>query len=79
LDSGVVSLYFYLHVSVCAGETNFYGGSTGSKLTCSFAPRVGWALFHGHGDNCMIHEGALVRQGVKYLLRTDVLFEVPAT
>ena len=61
------------------GETNFFAGSTGSKLTCSFAPLAGWALFHGHGDRCMIHEGGLVRAGVKYVLRTDVLFEVPAS
>jgi hypothetical protein len=60
------------------GETMFYSGSTGSKLVCSFAPAAGWALFHGHGDNCMVHEGGLVRSGVKYVLRTDVLFPLPA-
>ena len=65
-----------LHDPLKGGDTNFYKGSSGSNLACSFAPARGWALFHGHGDNCMVHEGALVRQGTKYLLRTDVLFEM---
>jgi hypothetical protein len=71
-DTGESSVFDF---DLRGGETNFYKGSTGSKLACSFAPIQGWALFHGHGDECMLHEGALVRQGTKYLLRTDVLFE----
>lgn len=76
-DASIFSTMMHLQDPLKGGETNFYSGSTGAKLTCSFSPVAGFALFHGHGDRCMIHEGALVRNGVKYLLRTDVLFPIP--
>lgn len=57
------------------GETVFYDGPNESTVACSFSPRCGWGLFHGHGGQCLLHEGAVVRNGVKYVLRTDVLFE----
>jgi len=69
------------------GETNFY--SDGGKLVASVAPVTGMALLHRHGDRCMLHEGAKVEKGaggrgggkvenyddVKYLFRSDVVFE----
>ena len=41
-----------------------------------FPPTRGICLFHGHGDECMTHEGAGVEDGVKYVLRTDVVYEL---
>ena len=38
-------------------------------------PRTGSLLSHVHGYDCLLHEGAPVRRGVKYLLRTDVVYE----
>ena len=38
-------------------------------------PRQGTALVHAHGARCLLHEGAAVQAGVKYLLRTDVAYE----
>eukprot|EP00243_Klebsormidium_subtile_P004353 TRINITY_DN18335_c0_g1_i1.p1 TRINITY_DN18335_c0_g1~~TRINITY_DN18335_c0_g1_i1.p1 ORF type:complete len:307 (+),score=3.21 TRINITY_DN18335_c0_g1_i1:20-940(+) len=55
------------------GETVFYGrrGAEVAKV----APEVGLALLHVHGDRCLLHEAREVKQGVKYVLRSDVVFE----
>jgi hypothetical protein len=43
------------------------------------APAPGLALLHLHGeDRCLEHEGAEVQQGVKYVLRSDVVFAAPS-
>ncbi|KAG7391476.1 hypothetical protein PHYBOEH_006666 [Phytophthora boehmeriae] len=54
------------------GDTVFYGDH--KEVVLSVAPETGSALVHGHGDRCLLHEGALVTRGVKYLLRTDVMY-----
>ena len=54
------------------GETVFYGAK--GKPVASVAPAPGLALLHRHGDDCLLHEGALVVSGVKYVLRTDVVY-----
>ncbi|CAM9795938.1 unnamed protein product, partial [Scytosiphon promiscuus] len=56
------------------GETVFYKGNYGGKIAASFSPRRGACLVHGHGRQCLLHEGAAVTSGVKYLLRTDVMY-----
>jgi len=64
------------------GATAFYAGEyhdpdVEESLVLSFEPRRGAALLHGHGERCLLHEGCEVTRGVKYLLRTDVLFAAP--
>ncbi|TYZ65769.1 hypothetical protein PybrP1_009970 [[Pythium] brassicae (nom. inval.)] len=68
---------------LAGGSTVFYGPPAGAKKTktttqeepvLSVAPESGAALVHGHGDRCLLHEGALVTRGCKYLLRTDVMY-----
>ncbi|CAN0033386.1 unnamed protein product, partial [Discosporangium mesarthrocarpum] len=68
------------------GETVFYKArrtNGGHEFTfvhhtlfvvTAFSPMRGTALIHGHGGRCLLHEGARVEQGVKYLLRTDVMY-----
>ncbi|KAG7388117.1 hypothetical protein PHYPSEUDO_013077 [Phytophthora pseudosyringae] len=59
------------------GSTIFYAHEAGAKeeeVVLSVAPETGSALVHGHGDRCLLHEGALVTRGAKYLLRTDVMY-----
>mmetsp|Transcript_38291 Transcript_38291/g.50464 ORF Transcript_38291/g.50464 Transcript_38291/m.50464 type:complete len:264 (+) Transcript_38291:33-824(+) len=68
LSGGAESSY-----PVEGGETVFYKGNYGNKVAASFAPKVGYALVHGHGQRCLLHEGALVHSGIKYLMRTDVM------
>eukprot|EP00994_Dinema_validum_P007396 NODE_604_length_1509_cov_46.637671_g445_i0.p1 GENE.NODE_604_length_1509_cov_46.637671_g445_i0~~NODE_604_length_1509_cov_46.637671_g445_i0.p1 ORF type:complete len:264 (+),score=35.13 NODE_604_length_1509_cov_46.637671_g445_i0:100-891(+) len=56
------------------GETKFYAGTSGKKELVSVPPQLGAGLLHYHGARCLLHEGAPVRAGVKYLFRTDVLY-----
>ena len=58
------------------GATNFYDGDVPkkTKLIVSFEPKEGAALVHEHYPTCMLHEGAAVTQGCKYLMRTDVVY-----
>ena len=48
-------------------------GPRGRVVAC-VEPRVGRALLHRHGAACLEHEGRAVRSGVKYVLRSDVVF-----
>jgi len=66
-------------LQVRGGETAFWKDRNGNPTTMqlAFPPTRGVCLLHGHGDECMIHEGALVEDGVKYVLRTDVVYELP--
>ncbi|KAI9916644.1 hypothetical protein PsorP6_016886 [Peronosclerospora sorghi] len=54
------------------GETLFY--ATERDVVLEVTPETGLALVHGHGERCLLHEGAQVRQGTKYLLRTDIMY-----
>jgi hypothetical protein len=51
------------------GETNFY--RTGRALQFAVRPSPGKALVFDHR---WLHEGAAVRKGRKYVLRTDVMY-----
>lgn len=57
------------------GYTLFYRNMYGRDPVVSVQPVEGRLLFHGHGDRCLTHEGDEVLSGVKYLLRTDVLYK----
>ncbi len=48
-------------------------GNRGRKVA-TVAPDAGLALLHLHGDDCLQHEAMEVRRGVKYILRSDVVF-----
>jgi len=54
------------------GETVFYNDR--GRLVARIAPRTGLAVFHKHGDECLEHEAMPVVQGIKYVLRSDVVF-----
>ncbi|KAI8912002.1 hypothetical protein DFJ77DRAFT_468550 [Powellomyces hirtus] len=66
--------------SLIGGETVFYTGSSvrNKKVALSIRPKVGLALLHAQGAKCMLHEGAEVKQGFKWVLRSDVMYSTSA-
>ncbi len=61
-------------VTCAGGETIFYKGHHDSKALLSVVPEQGKMVLHGHGPKCLTHEGSAVTSGVKYVLRTDVVY-----
>ncbi|KAF7304816.1 Fe2OG dioxygenase domain-containing protein [Mycena kentingensis (nom. inval.)] len=55
------------------GETLFYPKAKGKDPIVAPLKR-GSALLHRHGRDCLLHEGSAVRKGVKYVLRSDIMF-----
>ena len=48
------------------GETIFW--KTKTKQLVSVTPKRGMALLHAHGRRCLMHEGAEVLKGQKYMV-----------
>jgi hypothetical protein len=47
------------------------------RCVASITPAPGLALLHLHGEErCLEHEGRAVLAGSKYILRSDVVFQV---
>jgi hypothetical protein len=66
-----------IYLTTCTGgETVFYPESTRGNRNpepVSVAPVTGMALLHRHGDRCLLHEGAEVLDGEKWVLRSDLV------
>lgn len=64
------------------GETIFYpelgsakqysGRSAEGTQPISVGLEVGMALLHKHGQDCLLHEGAEVKEGEKWVIRSDL-------
>ncbi|KAG0555833.1 hypothetical protein KC19_11G006700 [Ceratodon purpureus] len=65
------TLLVYLTGGLRGGETVFYDRR---KIVAEVAPAAGMALFHIHGARCLLHEAKAVLKGIKYVLRSDVVF-----
>lgn len=65
------TLLVYLSGGLEGGETLFYEKK---RVVAQVAPVAGMALFHVHGGRCLLHEAKAVSKGVKYVLRSDVVF-----
>eukprot|EP01059_Diplonema_ambulator_P018307 TRINITY_DN30590_c0_g1_i1.p1 TRINITY_DN30590_c0_g1~~TRINITY_DN30590_c0_g1_i1.p1 ORF type:complete len:186 (+),score=49.82 TRINITY_DN30590_c0_g1_i1:43-558(+) len=61
---------------LAGGETIFH--ATKKKVLLSYTPKKGALLLHAHGTRCLMHEGAVVSKGKKYVFRTDVMYEKSA-
>lgn len=59
---------------VKGGETVFYIEKGKLRETIVAPLTRGTALLHRHGSECLLHEGTLVREGTKYVLRSDLMF-----
>jgi prolyl 4-hydroxylase len=70
------TLLFYLNSDFDGGSTKFYEGSNPKTAKCvvDVIPEEGGALVHSHFPTCLLHEGSQVTSGIKYLMRTDVVF-----
>ncbi|KAK9696000.1 hypothetical protein K7432_012697 [Basidiobolus ranarum] len=55
------------------GETVFYSMKP-KDPPLSYKPIRGSALLHRHGAKCLLHEGKEVLSGVKYVLRSDLMY-----
>mmetsp|Transcript_3407 Transcript_3407/g.5442 ORF Transcript_3407/g.5442 Transcript_3407/m.5442 type:complete len:126 (-) Transcript_3407:163-540(-) len=55
------------------GETVFW--KTAKAMLTTFSPTKGDLLLHAHGRRCLMHEGAEVKKGCKYLFRADVFYK----
>ncbi|MCK6523431.1 2OG-Fe(II) oxygenase [Myxococcota bacterium] len=67
------TLMVFLNDVAQGGETRFFRSRSQAPFV-TITPRAGTALFFLHP---ILHEGAEVQQGVKYALRTDVMFAAP--
>jgi len=74
-------LYLTAPPEVTGGETVFYNelpqqsrkkGSGGTEVI-RVGLEKGMALLHKHGRDCLLHEGATVTGGEKWVLRTDLV------
>ena len=66
-----------IYLSACdGGETVFYPDATRENRNpdpVAFAPEIGLALLHRHGERCLLHEGKAVTGGEKWVLRSDLV------
>ena len=70
---GHTEITVLVYLSSCrGGATRFHPGR--KKKSFGFDPEPGTMLLHVHGDNCLEHEADEVLDGVKYVLRTDIVF-----
>lgn len=74
-------LYLTAPPELTGGETIFYNelpkqqgkkGSGGTEVI-KVGLEKGMALLHKHGRDCLLHEGAMVSAGEKWVLRTDLV------
>ncbi|KAI9142004.1 hypothetical protein BKA69DRAFT_1021003, partial [Paraphysoderma sedebokerense] len=58
------------------GETVFYLDESKRKDESKVVvkPEKGMVLIHLHGDECLLHESVMVEKGLKYVLRSDIVF-----
>lgn len=68
-EQSFLTLMVYLNAEFTGGQTVFYDAH--DRLRARVEPAAGIALVFDHQ---LIHEGAPVESGRKYVLRTDVMF-----
>lgn len=72
---GQTEITILIYLSSCkGGATRFYTSSGKKSKSIAFDPEPGAMLLHVHGDACLEHEADVVLDGIKYVLRTDMVF-----
>lgn len=73
--AGNTEVTVLVYLSECkGGATRFYADTSTKKKSFAFAPKVGALLLHVHGNRCLEHEGDPVEGGIKYILRSDIVY-----
>lgn len=70
---------FYPEIGVPVGTSkgkskSKEGGSNNTVNAIEVLLEKGTLLLHKHGQDCLLHEGALVTSGAKWVLRSDMVF-----
>jgi hypothetical protein len=72
----------YLNDEFEGGETTFFMPSAKEGVMNAYPvkPVMGGVVMFPHGETAgaLLHEGTGVRKGAKYVIRTDVLYDVEA-
>jgi hypothetical protein len=71
-ERGKTQVTVLVYLSNCVGGgTRFHFGRREQVASEAVEGKI---LFHVHGDGCLEHEGDAVQEGVKYVLRTDLVY-----
>ena len=63
-----ITVQLYLNQSFEGGETTFLGGANEKEAVI---PKIGSVLVFEHR---LLHEGSILLSGIKYAIRTDVMY-----
>lgn len=69
------TVMIYLNEGFEGGETRFLQHDYPHTLNFQISPKVGDCIVFSQEDNRLLHEGASVTKGVKYILRTDAIYQ----
>eukprot|EP00590_Aulacoseira_subarctica_P004716 CAMPEP_0172421712 /NCGR_PEP_ID=MMETSP1064-20121228/7935_1 /TAXON_ID=202472 /ORGANISM="Aulacoseira subarctica , Strain CCAP 1002/5" /LENGTH=236 /DNA_ID=CAMNT_0013162241 /DNA_START=46 /DNA_END=756 /DNA_ORIENTATION=- len=74
--SGRTEMTVLIYLSDCIGGATRFFRPTKKRNDegIGFTPKAGSILLHVHGDRCLEHSADSVVQGVKYVLRADVVY-----
>jgi 2OG-Fe(II) oxygenase superfamily len=67
---GTTRFTVLIYLSSCTG-----GATRFEKNLALFEPVQGSLLVHIHGNDCLLHEADPVQSGIKYVLRTDLVYK----
>jgi hypothetical protein len=74
-ESCILDSMGFTRVTVLIYLSHCEGGATRFEDDCvAFEPKMGSILLHVHGENCLEHEADTVISGIKYVLRTDLVY-----
>lgn len=68
-EQSFVTLQLYLNEGFSGGETTFL--SDDGTMSCPVTPKTGSVLLFDHS---LFHEGSILVEGSKYVIRTDVMY-----
>lgn len=82
-QSSLYTFLLYLNDDFEAGETTFFMPSINDEVMNAYPvkPVTGAAAIfpHGQAKGALLHEGSGVKTGAKYIIRTDILYDVSST